>query len=158
MIKRVLTEDELRELRMIAKHQFGVGEEFIPDNAIGEFSQNTLKLRRVFVDSQPYLAVRATDFKFNLYIASGRVLNRLLPHPRLRVYVPTKYSDFIAKGGNVFCKHVLMADPDIRPEDEVLVVDEKGDLIAVGRAVKPGWEMVFYKWGEAVRIRQGVLG
>jgi len=156
MLRRRLTESEIEELRYIAGLQFGVGEEFIPDDAEGEFSRTTLKLRRIIVDSKPYLAVRASDYRFNLYITSGLVLNKILPHPKMRVYVLSKYADFIAKGGNVFCKHVLMADPDIRPEDEVLVVDEKGELLAVGRAIKPGWEMVFYKWGEAVRIRRGV--
>ncbi|MGC9012015.1 PUA domain-containing protein [Thermogladius sp.] len=156
MIRRRLSDQELEELRYIAGLQFGVSGEFIPEGAEGEFSKNTLKLRRIIVDDKPYLSIRASDYRFNLHIPSGLVLNRLLPHPRLRVYVMERYSEFVARGGNVFCKHVVMADPDIRPEDEVLVVDEKGNLLAVGRAVKPGWEMVFYKWGEAVRIRQGV--
>ena len=156
MIRRRLSDQEIEELRYIAGLQFGVGGEFVPEGAVGEFSKNTLKLRRVIVDDKPYLSIRASDYRFNLHIPSGLVLNRLLPQPRLRVYVMERYSEFVASGGNVFCKHVVMADPDIRPEDEVLVVDEKGNLLAVGRAVKPGWEMVFYKWGEAVRIRQGV--
>jgi len=57
----------------------------------------------------------------------------------------------------VFTKHVVWADPDIRPGDEVVVVDyETGEVIGVGKASKPGWEMIYYGWGEGVRIREGI--
>lgn len=157
MIIRKPTEDELLELRGIAELQFKIpGSLLIPDDVQVVVSPNTNRVRLILESGSKYLALRARDYRFNLYIPAGVVLNNYLPHPRMRVYVKDEYADFIAKGKTLFCKHVLMADPEIGPYDEVLVVDSTGKLLAVGRALVAGREMVYYKRGEAVRVREGV--
>ena len=157
MITRKPTIDELSEFRMIAEIQFNVkGELLIPDHAYVSISPNTNRIRLIIVNGEKYLSIRARDYRFNLHVPAGRVLNNILPHPKLRVYVKKDYSEFIGRGETLFSKHVLMADPDIRPGDEVLVVDPDGELLAVGRSRLTGWEMVYYNRGEAVKIREGV--
>ncbi len=158
MIRRKPTKEELRELRWIANIQFrGFGEELIPDDIELVVSPSTYKIRYLLLNNRIYLSIRASDYRFLLHILSGRKLNSILPHPMLRVYVDTKYSDFIRKGGNVFAKHVVIADPEIRPGDEVLIIDSKSlELIGVGKAVKPGWAIPFHSWGEAVKTREGI--
>ncbi len=158
MIKRKPTVWELNELREIAEFQFGIrGELLIPNNVDVVVSVNTNRIRFILLDNEKYLSLRSRDYRFNLHIASAHALNKLLPHPRLRVYVKEPYVEFVARGGSLFSKHVLMADPDIRPGDEVLVVDFKGSLIAVGRAKLSGWEITHYNRGEAVKVREGVI-
>jgi len=158
LITRKPLKEELDEARRIAEYQFNVrGEDFIPDDSVFILSPRTYKLRMILVNGEKYLSLRAQDYRFILHLEAGRRLNKLLPHPYHRVYVKPEYSVFIREGGNLFSKHVLMADPGIRPEDEVLVMD--GDeVIAVGRAMLPGWEIVYYKRGEAIRIREYVGG
>ncbi len=58
--------------------------------------------------------------------------------------------DFEPKG-TVFAIGVLNADLDIRPFDEVIVVNDR--VIAVGRALMSGWEMQASKRGGAVALR-----
>jgi archaeosine synthase len=58
--------------------------------------------------------------------------------------------DFEPKG-TVFAIGVQNADPDIRPFDEVIVVNDR--VIAVGRALMSGWEMQASKKGGAVAVR-----
>ncbi len=159
LIKRKPTSDELEGLRRIADLQFrGYGEEAIPDNILLVISPSTQKIRYILYEGKIYLSLRAGDHRFILHVPAGYRLNNILPHPLLRVYVDSKYGRFITSGGNVFCKHVVLADPDIRPGDEVLVVDaDTHQLLGVGRAIKPGWEITYYSWGEAVRIKEGVL-
>lgn len=157
LITRKPTESELLELRSIAELQFKIpGFMLIPDDIEVVVSPNTSRIRLVLRSRSRYLALRARDYRFNLYIPAGIVLNNHLPHPYMRVYVKDDYADFIARGRTLFCKHVLMADPEIRPHDEVLVVNTTGKLLAVGRALVAGGEMVYYKRGEAVRVREGV--
>ncbi len=157
MIIRRPTSNELIELRSIAELQFKVpGDILIPEDVYVAVSPNTNKIRLVLRSGVKYLGLRARDYRFNLYIPAGIVLNNSVPHPHMRVYVKKEYVPFIAKGKTLFCKHVLMADPEIRPEDEVLVVDSAGSLLAVGRALIAGHEVVYYKRGEAVKIREGV--
>ncbi len=160
MIRKKPTPEELDELRWIADLQFrGFGRDLIPPNIVIVISPSTGKIRYLELDGRIYLSVRASDYRFILHISAGRKLNQIIPHPLLRVYVDDKYSEYIADGGNVFCKHVVLADPYIRPGDEVLAVEyPTSKLLGVGRAVKPGWEITYYKWGEAIRIREGVYG
>jgi len=61
----------------------------------------------------------------------------------------------VAEGRNVFAKHVVEADPEIRSGDEVIVVDERDILVAVGKAVLSGEEMVAFSRGIAVKTRIG---
>ncbi|MEM1639347.1 MAG: PUA domain-containing protein [Desulfurococcaceae archaeon] len=158
MIIRKPTKSELLELREIARLQFSIpGEFLIPDNVHVSVSPNTNRIRFILINGSRYLSIRSRDYRFNLYLPAGRVLNSILPHPRLRVYVKRDYTEFVSKGETLFSRHVLMADPDIRPGDEVLVVDPSGKLLAVGRTRLAGWEMTYYNRGEAVKIREGVL-
>lgn len=158
MIRRKPTQEELEELRWIANIQFrGCGRELIPDNIELVISPSTCKIRYLVLNNTIYLSIRASDYRYLLHIYSGQKLNQVLPHPLLRVYVNPKYSSFIRSGKNVFTKHVVVADPGIRPGDEVLIVDsESYELLGVGKAVKPGWAIPFHSWGEAVKTREGV--
>jgi uncharacterized protein with predicted RNA binding PUA domain len=64
-------------------------------------------------------------------------------------------SKFVADGGDVFAAHVIKADQEIHPKDEVLVLDEKGEVIAVGRAFLSASEMQAFRTGVAVKVRHG---
>jgi len=72
------------------------------------------------------------------------------------VKVQDDVADFIAEGRSVLAKHVVDCDEEIRPEEEVVVVDGHGEVLAVGRAVLTGKEMKAFEQGVAVRIRCGV--
>lgn len=74
--------------------------------------------------------------------------------PRV-VVVRGDVAECIRAGRNVFAKHVVSADSSIRPQDEVIVVSDRRQLLAVGRAVLAGWEMTQFKRGIAVKTRRG---
>lgn len=158
MIRRRPTLNELKQLREIANLQFrGVGDAIIPDNISVLVSPTTLKIRALTIDDEIYMTLRAGDHRFVLHKAAAVKLNKVLQHPCLRVYVNENYCEFVIKGGNVFSKHVVLSDPTIRPGDEVLVHSYPTlELIATGRAIKPGWAMNLYSWGEAVRVKERI--
>ncbi len=158
MIRRKPSSEELEMLRSIADIQFyGKGRELIPENIYLVISPSTHRIRYILLNNKIYLSLRAGDHRFILHISSGKRLHESLEHPFLRIYVDHKYSRFVAEGGNVFTKHVVVADPNIRPNDEILVVDNDTlELLAVGKAVKPGWTIPYHGWGEAVRVREGI--
>jgi len=64
---------------------------------------------------------------------------------------------FVGAGKTAFAKHVINADPDLRAQDEVLLVDENDTLIATGRALLSPREMRAFNKGVAVKTRQGFL-
>lgn len=75
---------------------------------------------------------------------------------RLWVKIQEEAEPFVVGGRSVFAKHVIDADEEIRPQEEVIVVNEKGEVLAVGRAILSGREMKTFRRGVAVRVRRGV--
>lgn len=147
----------LRRIRSVADYQFGkgVGTKLFPKNVEVAFSKRTGRIRYVYLDGKRLATLRPTDGLFSLSISGA---NRIVEQANLAkcfVTVQDGVSKFIADGGDVFAAHVVKADGEIRPKDEVIVVDEDGKVLAVGRAVLAGEEMRAFKKGVAVKVRRG---
>ncbi len=48
------------------------------------------------------------------------------------------------------------ADEEIRPKEEVIIVDEENEVLAAGKSILTGREMKAFKRGVAVKVRRGV--
>ena len=100
--------------------------------------------------------MRPTNGLFSLTIAGAkRIMERVKPQ-RLWVRVREEAEPFVVKGKSVVAKHVSDADEEIRPQEEVIAMNEKGEVLAVGRAMLSGKEMRAFERGVAVRVRRGV--
>ena len=108
------------------------------------------------MDGKRLATLRPTDGLFSLSIdGAKRIVEKSLPVKCL-VTVKNDVSKFVAEGNDVFAVNVVKADDEIRPKDEVIVVNEKGEVLAVGRAVLSGQEMTAFRCGVAVKVRRGV--
>ena len=74
----------------------------------------------------------------------------------MRAVVLNDISDFIRKGRNVFCKHVLDIDDNLRPLDEIIVVNQKDNLLAIGKLAIPIPYVRSFKTGIAINVRKGI--
>ena len=101
--------------------------------------------------------LRPTDGLFSLSIAGAKRIAEDTSLAKCFVTIQNSVSKFIAEGGDVFAVHVLKADDEIRSKDEVIVVNENGEVLAVGRALLSGKEMIAFKVGVAVKVRRGCL-
>ena len=119
-------------------------------------SRTTGRIRNVVCDGEHIASMRAHDGLFTLKAAGARRLRAAFPPPALRVVVESDTAPFNREGTNVFSKFVRDADPELRPGDEVLVVDPADALVAVGRARMNREEMRAFRRGVAVRVREGV--
>jgi len=146
----------LRRVRGIADFQFGkgAGAAVFPDGCTFQLS-NTGRIRQVRFGNDRLATVRAQDGRLTLGIAAARRLHAFLPRLRYRVVVQDDVAEFIAKGKNAFAKHVVDADPEIRADDEVMVLSEQGTLLGTGAAMLSGGEMRDFKYGVAVQVRKG---
>ncbi|MEM3578887.1 MAG: PUA domain-containing protein [Candidatus Bathyarchaeia archaeon] len=152
-------ENPLRRIRSVADYQFGkgVGEKLFPENVEIAYSKRTGRIRFVYLNGERLATLRPMDGFFSLSIEGAkRIVENRIPAKCL-VMVKDEVSKFIADGGDVFAVHVVKADGEIRPKDEVIVVNEKGEVLAVGKAVLSGGEMTAFKVGVAVKVRRGVL-
>jgi predicted RNA-binding protein (TIGR00451 family) len=147
---------EYRRIRMIAAFQFGKGaERFFPRTVRIVKSPHTHKIRHIYSDNVLIATLRAKDGFLALTLDGGRALKRILHPPRHRVRVVRGIEEFILRGGDVFAKHVVSVDPELRPEEEVLVVDSRDRLLAVGRSFFNAGEMLSFRVGVAVKVRHG---
>lgn len=149
----------LTKIRRIADYQFGIGagELLFPDDVEIEYSKGTGRIRYVYLNGKRLVTLRPTDGFFSLSIyGAERIIKSGFPIKYL-VTVNADAAKFVAAGGDVFASHVVRADDEIRPKDEVIVIDEDGEVMAVGRAVLSGSEMIVFKVGVAVKVRRGYL-
>lgn len=119
-------------------------------------SKRTGRIRNVFVDGEHVLSLRAADGWCTLRIPGAVRLHRAFSKPTLRVVVASDTAAFPRDGRSVFARFVVDADEELRPRDEVLVVDEEDALLAVGQARLNREEMLAFDRGVAVRVREGV--
>lgn len=114
----------------------------------------TGRLRYLYSGRERIATVRASDNLLTLSMLGARRLHAAFAHPRLRVVASDDAAPFVARGGNLFAKHVLDVDQEIRAGEEVLVVDSSGSLLATGTAVLAPEEMLQIKRGLAVQTRK----
>ena len=148
----------LRRIRAVADYQFGrgVGEELFPDGVKLTFSPRTGRVRHIYLNDVLLATIRPSDGLLALTVEGAKRLLKVLPPPRMRVVVDQRLAPLIAEGKDVEAAWVKSVDPDIRPKDEVLVVDPADRPLAVGRAVLSGAEMLSFKAGLAVKVRRGI--
>lgn len=149
------TPKEVIKLRAVADYLFDkdVGKALFPDGIRVVKSKG--RIRQVWLAGEPVCAIRASDGFIVLNRKGAELVHAALRPPRLRVTVSDDAAPFVAKGRSVFAKHVVAADPEIRPAEEVLVVDSNNSLLASGKTLLTGVEMVAFNIGKAVKVRRG---
>jgi len=149
--------DDLQKIRSIADYQFGkgVGKELFPNDVKIVYSKRTGRIRYVYLSERRLATLRPTNGLFSLSIIGAKRIMENVEPPRLWVRVKEEAAPFVKKGRSVFAKHVSDADEEIRPMEEVIVISEEGEVLAVGKAVLTGKEMKAFKKGVAVKVRRG---
>jgi len=150
----------IRKIKAISDYQFGpeITDVLFKDveNIRIKRSKNTDKIRYIYLDDELLLTLRPTNSFFTLTVLSARkIIQNIIP-PKLRVIIQNDISEFIKKGRNVFCKHVIDIDENLRPMDEVIVVNQDGDLLAIGRVKIPISYIKTFKRGIAIDVRKGI--
>jgi len=150
-----------RKIKAIADYQFNPSiTDVLFDNEVDlniERSKNTNRIRYLYFKDKLLLTLRPNNGYFTLSLFSAQKIINHIPPPSLRVIVLTEISEFIKKGRSVFCKHVVDIDENLRPMDEVIVVNENDELLGIGRLKIPVAYVKSFKSGIAVKIRKGVL-
>ncbi len=150
---------DLRKIKAISDYQFGQDITDILFEKIDhiriERSRNTDRIRHVYFHEDLLLSFRPTNGFFTLTHFSANKIIKKASTPRLRVIVLTEISEYIIKGRNVFCKHVLDLDKNLRPMDEVIVVNQEDKLLAIGRLKLPAYQVHYFGSGIAVVVRKG---
>jgi len=152
-----LTRDDKFKIKRIANYQFGsnAGELLFYGDINIERSRKTGKIRHVFDGKKLIATLRASDGVFVLSSEGARRLHRGLDYPKNRVVVNDDAEPFALEGKSIFAKFVIDCDKNIRANDEVLIVNCDDKLLAFGKSVLNGKEIIDFNIGQAVKTRKG---
>ncbi len=150
-------ENPISRIRSIADYQYGegVGSKLFPDDIKIEYSHSTGRIRYIYLNGERIATLRPTDGLLSLSITAARTLSKDVPSAPCFVTVRQDIAKFVAEGGDVFAAHVVKVNPEIHAKDEVVILDETGQVIAVGRAFLSSSEMIAFKTGVAIKVRHG---
>jgi 7-cyano-7-deazaguanine tRNA-ribosyltransferase len=148
----------LERATAVARYQFGIdaSNSLMTGKIELVTSKNTGKIRNVISDGEHILSMRAGDGLFTLRPEGAARIIKNVPAPHMRIVVSDDAVPFVSEGKSVFCAFVKECDPEIRPMEEVLVVDGNDVLHAVGRALLVRDEMLSFRKGIAVKVRDGI--
>ena len=148
--------DDIKKLKAIADYQFGkgAGEALFTGKIKIEKSKKTGKIRHVFDKNQNIVNMRASD-SFLILSKLGAKRLSTLDGLRNKVIIDNSVESFAREGKSVFAKFIVDCDENIRSNDEVLIVNEEGELLAFGKALLSHNEMMDFKTGQAIKTRKG---
>jgi len=149
---------QLRKLQGIASFQFGgdAAKLLFGKGVKILCSKRTGRIRHIFRGGQLIATLKPKDGYLALTPEGARRLLADKSWNRNLVVVQNDVAEFISSGGDVFAKHIIKADEELRPGEEAIVTNENRDLLAVGRAVLSGQDMKYFKRGVAVKVRKGL--
>lgn len=149
--------DCLEEIRCIADYQFGqgIGKMLFPSDVKVSVSRRTGRVRHICLDGELLATLRPSNGLFALTVEGAKRIFCSSPN-KFWVEIQDDVRDFAERGKSVFARHVVDCDCEIRPGEEVIVIDSKNRVLAVGKAVLSGEEMKAFKRGVAVRVRSGI--
>ncbi len=150
-------DDPMRRIRSVADYQFGrgVGSALFPDSVEIQYSRATGRIRYVNLNGDRLATLRPTDGLLSLSILAARLMVEQLGFAGSLVTVRSDVAAFVSNGGDVFAVHVVKVADGVRAKDEVVVVDESGRVLAIGRALLSSFEIKAFQTGVAVKVRHG---
>lgn len=150
-----MNDADLSALRTLADYQFGrgAGDGLFPEDESLRIERSSSGRPRQVLADEGRLVSLGLDGRFTLGIEGGRRLVQTLDAPAYRVVVGDESEPFVRDGKNAFNKFVCRVDDAIRSGDEVAVVHERGDVLAVGRAELDAAAMGDFETGMAVMVR-----
>jgi predicted RNA-binding protein (TIGR00451 family) len=144
----------------IANYQFGfsVGEKLFPPDEVSFVFSKFFNRPKQILNSRGEIIATIDNATGTLLLhrAGARVLHAEVTPPYIRVMVNDESYAFAIRGHNVFCRHVIKVDENLRVGSEVLVVSSNDELAAVGKLVVPPSAIKVLKKGVAVKVRWGL--
>jgi predicted RNA-binding protein (TIGR00451 family) len=121
-----------------------------------QFSKNTGKLKHLHQKEAVWINYKPQTGTFSLSLDAARAVKTASSSPQFRVVIQNDVAPYIAAGKSVFAQHVIRVDPQLRPGDEVLVVTEEDELVAIGKMNLPACYLPRLQSGMAVKVRKGI--
>ncbi|MEA2071901.1 MAG: DUF5591 domain-containing protein [Asgard group archaeon] len=137
---------EMLKVQLLADYQFGqgVGEKLFPVTC--ELQGNSPHPLRIVKNGEHMGVIHPRTGRFNLSLASGELLAEIGKHT-------VTFEGKSLKGSTLFGIGVAEADPSIRPNDPVVIITKDKTVLAVGKALVAGVDMIHPNSGPVVDLK-----
>ncbi|MFW9965736.1 MAG: tRNA guanosine(15) transglycosylase TgtA [Candidatus Thorarchaeota archaeon] len=145
----------IRKLKALLSYQWNINIPHMQNCSNWEFviSKSTGKIRYVKQEGNILFTLVPTTGLFTPTYEGAIELIKMNLDSRYRVVIKNEVSEFVEKGKSALAKFITYADPLLCAGEEVIVTNEEGVLLGVGRALLSGEEMKSFSRGVAVNIR-----
>jgi uncharacterized protein with predicted RNA binding PUA domain len=127
----------------------------LPRSTTFSYSRRTGRIKSFSFDNQLAGTLR-TDGGIALTPSGAETLMKN-PLFKANCVVPVEEAvPFVSEGRSLFCKHVKWCGSNVKVGSDVVVIDDDGKILAVGRARIASNMMKGFDSGVAVRVRQGI--
>ena len=120
-----------------------------------EFSKRTGRIKNFFIESTLFATLRI-DGGLALSIFGAQMMVKYAQFRENCVIPKEEAIPFVSEGRSLFCKHVNWCGKNIKNGSEVVVIDNKNEVLAVGKAICGNTMMEKIDYGVAVKIREGI--
>jgi predicted RNA-binding protein (TIGR00451 family) len=146
--------DERTRFTLMLDYEFGKGTSgALPRTGLEYlYSRKSDRLRQVMHEGKIFAVVRPNG-AIALSLYGARLLASSRAFMQNSVTVSDDAAQFVRQGKSVFCKFIVRTGRHVLSGGEVVVLDEGGRPIGVGRAKLPGAYMREFKAGVAVKVR-----
>jgi conserved protein with predicted RNA binding PUA domain len=111
--------------------------------------------QNVLFSLRPNGSIAPSLLGFSMLLSKVKLKN-MHDRPRWSVTVIDSVSPIVSEGKTVFCKHVVYCSDLLRSGEDVVILNEKGEVLAVGRSMLAGPTIKQFKRGAAVKVREGI--
>lgn len=146
--------NERRKFAIMLDYQYGRGaSSALPRSGLKfSYSRRSDRLKQVEHDGKLFAVIRPNGAAaLSMYAVT--TLSKSKAFMRNSVAIRDESIEFVRMGKSVFCKFVVAVGDHVMAGSEVVVTDEAGRPVAVGRAKLPGVFMREFKAGVAVKVR-----
>ncbi len=119
------------------------------------FSKRTGRVKSVMVENNLLASLRS-DGSVAITIYCADILIKYPLFLENCVVVENGPDRFVSNGRSVFAKHVVSCGDRVKPTSDVAILDEKGKVIGVGRAILSAKMMRVFERGVAVKVRESI--
>ena len=112
--------------------------------------------KQILFSFRPNGTIAPTIAGASLLLSKSK-LSTIKTRPSWTVTVLDGVSQVVSEGRTVFCKHIVHCDDSLRAGHDVAILNEKGNLLAVGKSIISGQMMKQFKRGPAIKVREGSL-
>ena len=147
----------LRKIQAVLDFQFGKGIGAILTKQIARLkrSSKTKKIRFAYDSNGELLLSIVPQTGLPVLTMNGaiHILKNVMPKDYI-IKISEEVEEFARAGRSVMAKYVTYVSDELRPNEEVFILSEDDNLLALGKSLLSGVEMQHFERGVAIKVRK----